>query len=58
VWPNWVGYVTHLSHLLTVFNSSANFFIYLLKHPTLFTAKHPTSNSGLQVFDLSHTFRR
>ena len=50
VWPNWIGYVTHLSHLLTVFNSSANFFIYLLKHPTLFTAKQPaTSLPGLQV---------
>jgi hypothetical protein len=36
VWPSWVQYVTHLSHLFTVFNSSVNFFIYLLKHPSLF----------------------
>jgi len=32
VWPPWVQYTIHLSHLLTVINSSVNFYIYFLKH--------------------------
>jgi hypothetical protein len=32
VWPPWVQYTTHLSHLLTVINASVNFYIYFLKH--------------------------
>ena len=32
VWPPWVQYTTHFSHLLTVINSSVNFYIYFLKH--------------------------
>merc|ERR1719206_32498 len=31
-WPPWVQYTTHFSHLLTVINSSVNFYIYFLKH--------------------------
>jgi hypothetical protein len=38
-----------LSHLLTVFNSSANFFIYLLKHPSFFATKHQAALPGRQV---------
>ncbi len=49
MWPNWIGYVTHLSHLLTVFNSSANFFIYLLKHPSFFANKQQATLPGRQV---------
>ena len=29
--PKWVEYVTHVSHLLTTFNSSGNFYIYVAK---------------------------
>ena len=28
VWPDWIETFTHLSHLLTVFNASVNFYIY------------------------------
>jgi hypothetical protein len=38
-----------LSHLLTVFNSSANFFIYLLKHPSFFASKQQAALPGRQV---------
>lgn len=31
-WPVWVEYVTCLSHALTTFNSSVNFYIYIFKH--------------------------
>ena len=30
-WPVWVEYLTHVSHLSTAFNSSANFYIYVAK---------------------------
>ena len=32
VWPAWLSYVTCLSHLLTTFNCSVNFYIYSYKH--------------------------
>ena len=32
VWPPWVQCTTQFSHLLTVFNSTVNFYIYFLKH--------------------------
>jgi len=31
-WPPWIELVTHISHLMTVFNSSVNFYIYFAKH--------------------------
>ena len=31
IWPIWVEYLTHTSHLLTTFSCSANFYIYLIK---------------------------
>lgn len=31
-WPPWVEIITNVSHLMTVFNSSVNFYIYLAKH--------------------------
>jgi len=31
-WPDWVQLISCLSHLLTTFNSSVNFFIYLIKY--------------------------
>ena len=31
-WPTWVHRTSQVSHLLTVFSSSANFYIYLAKH--------------------------
>ena len=31
-WPTWVEIMTNISHLLTCFNSSVNFYIYLAKH--------------------------
>ncbi len=34
-WPDWLETITHFSHLLMVFNSSVNFYIYLVKHPTM-----------------------
>ena len=34
-WPPWIEVASNLSHLLTVFNSSVNFYIYLAKHPTI-----------------------
>lgn len=40
VWPDWVSSVTEISHLLTVFNSSVNFYIYQAKH---YTRKPPTT---------------
>ena len=33
-WPPWVEYVTCLSHALTTFNSSVNFYIYIFKVST------------------------
>ena len=32
VWPPWIETLTNVSHLLTVFNSSVNFYIYFAKH--------------------------
>ena len=34
-WPNWVQQVTCVSHLTLAFNSSVNFFIYLIKRRAL-----------------------
>jgi len=31
-WPAWLSYVTCISHLLTTFNCSVNFYIYSIKH--------------------------
>ena len=31
-WPSWVESITHVSHLLTTFNSSINFYIYFFSH--------------------------
>jgi hypothetical protein len=31
-WPTWIETLTNISHLLTAFNSSVNFYIYLAKH--------------------------
>jgi len=31
-WPAWVQYITNISHFLTVFNSSINFYIYYFNH--------------------------
>ena len=31
-WPTWVNFIASASHLLIVFNSSVNFFIYFAKH--------------------------
>ena len=31
-WPSWIESITHISHFLTVFNSSVNFYIYCLTH--------------------------
>jgi len=39
VWPLWVSNLSQVSHLLTVFSSSANFYIYIAKHG------HPCSQS-------------
>ena len=30
-WPPWVEYLTNISHLTTVINSSVNFYIYMAK---------------------------
>ncbi|XP_040579725.1 FMRFamide receptor [Lepeophtheirus salmonis] len=32
VWPHWIETITNVSHLLTTFNSSVNFYIYFAKH--------------------------
>ncbi len=57
VWPAWVQYVTHLSHLFTVLNSSVNFFIYLLKHPSLFLgAVRSASATALVSYRFCYTF--
>ena len=31
-WPKWVHRVSQVSHLMTVFSSSVNYYIYLAKH--------------------------
>ena len=31
-WPTWIESLTHISHFLTTFNSSVNFYIYCFKH--------------------------
>jgi hypothetical protein len=50
-WPNWIEYITQLSHLFTVFNSSSNFFIYLMKHPGLLARKQrPPPDVGQVTF--------
>ena len=32
MWPPWIQYCTHLSHLLTVVSTSTSFYIYWMKH--------------------------
>ena len=34
-WPHFVEIFTNVSHLFLVFNSSVNFYIYLVKHPKI-----------------------
>ena len=46
-WPEWVQTVSCLSHLLTTFNSSVNFFIYFIKYKQ---RKH--NNQSLTSVDL------
>ena len=31
-WPDWIEVLTNVSHLMTTFNSSVNFYIYFAKH--------------------------
>ena len=31
-WPTWLHQASQMSHLLTVFSNSINFYIYLVKH--------------------------
>ena len=42
-WPVWVYCTQHLSHLLTVINSSVNFYIYCYKHHCHCAASHRPS---------------
>ncbi len=45
VWPEWVEILTNVSHLMTTFNSSVNFYIYLAKHWRMILGR-PASNAS------------
>ncbi|XP_023334081.1 probable G-protein coupled receptor frpr-1 isoform X2 [Eurytemora carolleeae] len=36
-WPSWLNYFSGVSHFCMTFNASVNFYIYAIKHRTLFT---------------------
>ena len=44
-WPVWIEVTSQVSHLLLVFNSSVNFFIYLGKHWTNVCVRHSPDES-------------
>ena len=52
-WPLWVQYNTEISHLLTVLNSSANFYIYYITHygmPTISClSRNPEATSSPDI---------
>ena len=57
-WPVWVYCTQHLSHLLTVINSSVNFYIYCYKHHCHCAASHrPSLTLTTQVSRSSGGYR-
>lgn len=54
-WPGWVHSTSQVSHLLTVFNSSINFYIYVGKQgwtklfPSSFSARLEITDMVVQV---------
>ena len=53
-WPVWVEVTSQVSHLLLVFNSSVNFFIYLGKHWTNVCARHSPDESPVAAAAVAH----
>ena len=52
-WPPWVESVTHISHFLTTFNSSVNFYIYIFKHFDLPFSSSCCKQVGRRAFGLT-----
>ena len=55
LWPTWVHRTSQVSHLLTVFNSSTNFYIYLAKHGAkdICKSKHGNGEGSLEMVMLN-----
>ena len=52
-WPPWIELVTHISHLMTVFNSSVNFYIYFAKHWRIILGRpEPSATNHTEVMRL------
>jgi len=52
-WPEWIELVTHISHLMTVFNSSVNFYIYFAKHWRIILGRpEPNAQNHTEVMRL------
>jgi len=59
-WPTWVEAVTHISHFLTTFNSSVNFYVYCFKHFNVITSCCIKSDQHIELYsqNSSHCNRR
>lgn len=53
-WPHFVEIFTNVSHLFLVFNSSVNFYIYLVKHPKILRSLRSLCDLGKKG-ESSHT---
>ena len=48
-WPSWVSYLTSISHLSTVLNSSVNFYIYSAKQRSRVIRHREAEEEGLSL---------
>jgi len=53
-WPTWVEAVTHISHFLTTFNSSVNFYVYCFKHFSVITNCCRKTDTHVQTCNQNH----
>merc|ERR1712223_216599 len=52
-WPYWIELVSNISHLMTVFNSSVNFYIYFAKHGRIILGRpEPNATNHTEVLRL------
>ena len=52
-WPYWIELVSNISHLMTVFNSSVNFYIYFAKHWRIILGRpEPNATNHTEVLRL------
>ena len=54
VWPSWIEITTQFSHLLTVFNSSVNFYIYFAKHWRSILGIQESASQPTEAITLRH----